>query len=103
MLVCSCNYITSNEIRDAIIAMLDEDCWQLIVPAKVYHSMAKRGRCCGCFPNVVDLIIRTTEDYHASRHSTEAEVVDYMSRLKQLHEENRRADIERRQKGHRAA
>ena len=103
MLVCSCNYITSNEIRDAIIAMLDEDCWQLIVPAKVYHSMAKRGRCCGCFPNVVDLIIRTTEDYHALRHSTEAELVDYMSRLKQLHEENRRADIERRQKGHRAA
>ncbi|MBA8833178.1 UNVERIFIED_ORG: hypothetical protein GGI57_000106 [Rhizobium aethiopicum] len=26
-----------------------------------------------------------------------------MSRLKQFHEENRRADIERRQKGHRAA
>ncbi|MGI2035959.1 (2Fe-2S)-binding protein [Rhizobium panacihumi] len=103
MLVCSCNYITDTEIRDAIVALLDEDCWQLIVPVKVYHSMAKRGRCCGCFPNVVDLIIRTTEEYHARRHSTEAEVVDYMSRLKQLHEENRRADIERRQKGHRAA
>jgi hypothetical protein len=27
----------------------------------------------------------------------------YMSRLKQFHEENRRADIERRSKGHRAA
>jgi hypothetical protein len=26
-----------------------------------------------------------------------------LSRLKQFHEENRRADIERRQKGHRAA
>ncbi|MDP9839213.1 bacterioferritin-associated ferredoxin [Neorhizobium huautlense] len=103
MLVCSCNYITDTEIRNAITALLDEDCWQLIVPAKVYHSMAKRGRCCGCFPNVVDLIIRTTEDYHSRRHSTEAELVDYMSRLKQLHEENRRADIERRQKGHRAA
>lgn len=103
MLVCSCNYITANEIRDAINELLDEDCWQLIVPVKVYHSMEKRGRCCGCFPNVVELIIRTTEDYHARRHSTEAEVVDYMSRLRQLHEENRRADIERRQQGHRAA
>ncbi|WP_415926483.1 bacterioferritin-associated ferredoxin [Neorhizobium phenanthreniclasticum] len=103
MLVCSCNYITDREIRDVIIELLNEDCWQLIVPAKVYHAMDKRGRCCGCFPNVVDLIIRTTEEYHAEHHSTEAEVVVYMSRLKQFHEENRRADIERRLKGHRAA
>ncbi|MFC3968421.1 bacterioferritin-associated ferredoxin [Rhizobium lemnae] len=103
MLVCSCNYITDREIRDVINVLLDEDCWQLIVPAKVYHAMQKRGRCCGCFPNVVDLIIRTTEDYHAARHSTEADLIDYMSRLKQLHEENRRADIERRQKSNRAA
>jgi bacterioferritin-associated ferredoxin len=103
MLVCSCNYITDTDIRDTIVQLLDEDCWQLIVPAKVYHAMAKRGRCCGCFPNVVDLIIKTTEDYHAKRHSTEAEVVVYMCRLKQFHEENRRADIERRHQGHRAA
>nr|WP_244618114.1 (2Fe-2S)-binding protein [Rhizobium sp. RU35A] len=86
-----------------INSLLDEDCWQLIVPSKVYHAMQKRGRCCGCFPNVVDLIIRTTEEYHALRHSTEAEVVDYMSRLRKFHEDNRRADIERRQKSHRAA
>lgn len=103
MLVCSCNYITDREIKDVIVQLLDEDCWQLIVPAKVYHAMSKRGRCCGCFPNVVDLIIRTTEEYHAQRHSTQDEVVIYLSRLKQFHEENRRADIERRQKGHRAA
>jgi hypothetical protein len=28
---------------------------------------------------------------------------DFMSRLRNFHEENRRADIERRQKSHRAA
>ena len=103
VLVCSCNYITDKEIREVITNLLDEDCWQLIVPAKVYHAMEKRGRCCGCFPNVVDIIIQTTEEYHARRHSTETEIFDFMSRLKQFHEENRRADIERRQKGHRAA
>ncbi|WP_425336275.1 (2Fe-2S)-binding protein [Sinorhizobium garamanticum] len=103
MLVCSCNFITEEEIEDTIISLLDEDCWQLIVPAKVYHAMEKRGRCCGCFPNVVDIIIRTTEQYHARRDSTEAEIFDFMIRLKQFHEENRRADLERRQKGHRAA
>jgi hypothetical protein len=103
MLVCSCNYITAREIKDVINGLLDDDCWQLIVPSKVYHAMAKRGRCCGCFPSVVDLIIKTTEEYHSERHSTEAEVVVYMSRLKQFHEEHRRADIERRHKSHRAA
>ncbi|MGX5721100.1 (2Fe-2S)-binding protein [Shinella zoogloeoides] len=103
MLVCSCNFITEKEIVDVINGLLDEDCWQLIVPAKVYHAMQKRGRCCGCFPNVVDIIIRTTEAYHARRDSTDAEIFDFMTRLKQFHEENRRADLERRQKGHRAA
>ena len=103
MLVCSCNFITDKEIVDVINSLLDEDCWQLIVPAKVYHAMQKRGRCCGCFPNVVDIIIRTTEQYHARRDSTDAEIFDFMTRLKQFHEENRRADLERRQKSHRAA
>lgn len=103
MLVCSCNFITENDIREVITALLDEDCWQLIVPAKVYHAMQKRGRCCGCFPRVVDLIIETTAEYHARRQSTEADVCDFLSRLKKFHEENRRADIERRHKSHRAA
>ncbi len=104
MLVCSCNFITEQEIVDTINGLLDEDCWQLIVPAKVYHAMEKRGRCCGCFPNVIDIIIRTTEDYHATRrNATEAEIVDFMSRLKQFHDDQRRADRERRQKSHRAA
>ncbi|WLR97114.1 (2Fe-2S)-binding protein [Shinella sumterensis] len=103
MLVCSCNFITEKDIVDVINGLLDEDCWQLIVPAKVYHAMQKRGRCCGCFPNVVDIIIRTTEQYHARGDSTDAEIFDFMTRLKQFHEENRRADLERRHKGHRAA
>ena len=103
MLVCSCNYITDHEIREVINELLDQDCWQLIVPAKVYHAMEKRGRCCGCFPNVVDIIIQTTEEYHARHDSTDDEIFDFMSRLREFHEENRRADIERRQKSHRAA
>lgn len=103
MLVCSCNFITDKDIKEVINELLDEDCWQLIVPGKVYHAMSKRGRCCGCFPTVVDLIISTTEEYHRRRQTTEAEVCDFLSRLKEFHEERRRADSERRQAGHRAA
>ena len=97
MLVCSCNYITDKEIKAVINEMLDEDCWQLIVPAKVYHAMNKRGRCCGCFPNVVDLIVRTTEAYHANRETETAEVVDFIERLKRFHAEQN-AEIAQRRK-----
>ncbi len=85
MLICSCNMITSEEIRDVITTMLDQDPWRLIVPAQVYHAMAKRGRCCGCFPGVVDLIIQTTEAYHQRLATPTADVVDFIDRLRSEH------------------
>ncbi len=103
MLVCSCNYITDAEIREVINAFLEEDCWQLIVPLKVYHAMKKRGRCCGCFPNVSDLIVSTTAEFHARRLSPESDVVVLLERLKEYQEQQRREAIERREKSHRAA
>lgn len=103
MLVCSCNFITEKEIVEVVTELLDEDCWQIIVPAKVYHRMSKRGRCCGCFPNVIDIIVRTSEQYHHNRHSTGEKFCDFLSRLKQFQEHKRRTDVERRQKSNRAA
>lgn len=103
MLVCSCNFITDREIRDTIQSMLDEDCWQLIVPLKVYRAMEKRGRCCGCFPQVVDIIVETTEAYHRDRQSPQDEVVTYLDRIRNFRDEARRLDNERRTTGHRAA
>ncbi|WP_173934450.1 (2Fe-2S)-binding protein [Chelativorans sp. Marseille-P2723] len=103
MLVCHCNLITQKEIEDAIIVMLDEDRWQLIVPAKVYHAMAKRGRCCGCFPNVVETIIRVTEEYHGRAGGGDVETVTYLDRVRALRDKFGSKFIERRYKGHRAA
>jgi bacterioferritin-associated ferredoxin len=103
MLVCSCNIITEKEIRDVIVSFLDEDCWQLIVPGKVYHAMEKRGRCCGCFPNVVDIIVKTTREYHATRQSEGEKVVDFMERLRLFQEEQQTAIIERRRRSVHAA
>ena len=96
MLVCSCNFITDAEIRDVINAFLEEDCWQLIVPGKVYHAMQKRGRCCGCFPNVVDIIVSTTQEFHSKRNSSDEKVVDFMERLRRFEEEQKTALRERR-------
>lgn len=50
MLVCSCNFITEKEIEDTIVGLLDEDCWQLIVPAKVYHAMENAAVAAAVFP-----------------------------------------------------
>ena len=98
MMVCSCNLITDHDIKDVITSMLDEDCWQLIVPGKVYHAMQKRGRCCGCFPNVVDIIVKTTEEYHAIRASEGEEVVVFMERLRVFKEEQKIAIHARRER-----
>ena len=103
MLVCHCNVITDKEIEQTIVRLLDEDPWQLIVPAKVYHAMAKRGRCCGCFPNVVETIIRVTEEYHARPQAGGADIVSYLDRVRSLRDQFGSRRHERRSTGHRAA
>lgn len=103
MLVCSCNIITDKEIERVITDMLDEDCWQLIVPGKVFNAMAAKGRCCGCFPNVVETIIRVTEDYHLRRNQDDANVVQFIDKVRSLREKFGSDWNERRTKSHRAA
>ena len=103
MLICHCNVITEKEIEQTIVDLLDEDAWQLIVPMQVYHRLQKRGRCCGCFPNVVETIIRVTEHYHTRRQTGGGDIVSHLDRVRGLRVQyGSRAD-ERRNSGHRAA
>ena len=101
MLVCHCNLITQKEIEEAIVGLLDADPWQLIVPAKVYHTLSKRGRCCGCFPNVMETIIRVTEEYH--RRDDDADTVTFLDRVRELRGQYGSRLHERRNTDHRAA
>ncbi|MEJ6785376.1 (2Fe-2S)-binding protein [Aminobacter sp. Piv2-1] len=103
MLICHCNLITQKEIEDTIIELLDRDPWSLIVPAKVYHALQQRGRCCGCFPNVVETIIRITEAYHARTEASGGDIVSHMDRVKELRVQFGSRFNERRKAGHRAA
>jgi hypothetical protein len=103
MLICQCNIITQKEVEEAIVALLDADPWTLIVPAKVYHYMHKRGRCCGCFPNVVETIIRVTESYHSRLQANGVDVVSHLDRVRALRAEYGRRHNEGRKAGHRAA
>ncbi|MBN9039578.1 MAG: (2Fe-2S)-binding protein [Rhizobiales bacterium] len=103
MLVCQCNLITQKEVEQAILSLLDQDPWQLIVPAKVYHTLSKRGRCCGCFPNVVETIIRVTEEYHLRDGRDGAEVITFLDRVKAMRVQYGSRSHEGRSEDHRAA
>jgi hypothetical protein len=64
VLICHCNVLTSQEIEGIIREFLRADPWAIIVPTKVYRALGRRGRCCGCFPNVVDIIGEVTQKHH---------------------------------------
>ena len=92
MIVCQCNLITVRDIELAIEGLLTDDPWKLIVPVQVYHALGKRGRCCGCFPGVVDIIVRVTAAIHMRLETPEADVILFIDRL---HEEHRKQEAER--------
>ncbi|MCB1418789.1 MAG: (2Fe-2S)-binding protein [Notoacmeibacter sp.] len=93
MLICQCNLITDREIETVVRDLLEEDEWRFIAPVQVYHAMEKRGRCCGCFPGVVDIIVRVTEAWHREKARPDAEVISLVERLR---DEHARQEQERR-------
>ncbi|MEO0326972.1 MAG: (2Fe-2S)-binding protein [Pseudomonadota bacterium] len=87
MIICSCNIIREEEVRAVITDLLRDDPWQLIVPVQVYHEMGKRGKCCGCFPRLVDVIVGTTEAFHRDMHSEEAQIIEFIGKLREKHQQ----------------
>jgi hypothetical protein len=86
MIVCSCNVIMKKEIEEVITGLLEKDAWQLITPGVVYHAMKQRGRCCGCFPNVISIIVGMTERYHRELETPEAEIIPFIQKIRAEHE-----------------
>ena len=103
MLVCQCNVITDREIKQVILGLLREDPWQIIVPALVYRELEKRCKCAGCVPNVVDIIIKVTEEYHLQMASNPAEANPVPQRLLAMRRVRSGGRNERRGTGHRAS
>ena len=56
MIVCHCNVIADTEIEAAVRAILARDPGAPLEPQWVYRELQKRGRCCGCFPQVERLV-----------------------------------------------
>ncbi|MGY6708375.1 MAG: (2Fe-2S)-binding protein, partial [Rhizobiaceae bacterium] len=60
-------------------------------------------RCCGCFPNVVETIIRVTEDYHLRLNQSDGDVVTFLDQVRGLRMNSGRTGNEGRSEDHRAA
>src|SRR5688500_17096313 len=98
MIVCHCNLITDKEIAEIVRKYLREDPWQLIVPAKIFRAAENRGRCCGCVPNMVDIITRVTEDFHLAQAGNPQELQNVRARLEALNRQRKGGRNERRGK-----
>jgi len=83
MIICSCNVISEADIEEAIHRLLEADPWRLVVPGAVYHAMKKRGKCCGCFPNLTKIIERVTERFHRARDASDDVVLPFLAGLRQ--------------------
>jgi len=83
MLVCHCNEIRLDDVEGAIRSLLIEEPYRLIVPVQVYHRLMQRGRCCGCFPTIVETIVRVTAEFHEQLQTPSAKIIDLVARLKQ--------------------
>lgn len=103
MLICQCNAITDREITRVVLAMLREDPWKIIVPAMVYKALGQRYKCSGCVPNVVDIVIKVTQEYHLEMTSDPAQVPPVPQRLSAMRRKASGGRSERRTTGHRTA
>jgi hypothetical protein len=104
MLVCQCNVITDREIRQIVVDLLRDDPWRIIVPAMVYRELDKRCRCAGCVPNVVDIILKVTEDFHSQVAANPPEARPALQKLAAMRRKpGGGGRSERRSTGHRAA
>jgi bacterioferritin-associated ferredoxin len=57
MIVCSCNVITRRDIEAVIERLLADDAYAVLTPNLIYHRLGRRGRCCGCFPQVTRILV----------------------------------------------
>ena len=65
MLICQCNMITAKEIEDIVLDLLRPIPGSWLSRPRCTASSKRRAKCSGCVPNVVDIIVRVTENYHA--------------------------------------
>lgn len=86
MIVCSCNLVTKQDIEEVVRDFLEADAWQLITVGMVYHAVKKRGKCCGCFPNAISIIVDFSERWHLENETPQAQIIPFVERIRVEHQ-----------------
>lgn len=77
MIVCHCNVISRREIEEVVDRLLADDPYCVITPGRIYHRLGKRGRCCNCFPLVVQILVERVDRIRDGERAKEtAEATD---------------------------
>ncbi len=66
MIICSCNVISSAEIKATVEELIVSDPDVVLTPGMIYRAIGVRPKCGTCLVNVVELM-------HAHREAIEAE------------------------------
>ena len=114
MIVCHCHVITKAEIKEIVYELLDGDPWFHLTPGSVYHALGKRGKCCGCFPSVIDYLVEIVSEMRANHTGARAEwadmtlvnlrlLVERRKSIQHLTQQRGGTHSERRTTGHRTA
>lgn len=62
MIVCHCNVISSDDIRDKISAIRDGESQTLATPGAIFKACGKRPKCGGCMPVFAMIIEELAEE-----------------------------------------
>ncbi|MEP3046729.1 MAG: (2Fe-2S)-binding protein [Roseibium sp.] len=69
MLICSCNVLTDEQLREASREMRADPNGKVPTPGAVFRYLGCRPRCGGCFPSVIDIIHEDVSDKTQSNES----------------------------------
>ena len=98
MIVCSCNVIKKAEIEEVVHGFLEDDAWQLVTIGMVYRAMAMRGKCCGCFPNAISIIVDAVESWHLVNNTPSAKIIPFIQQTRKTLEAQDRLRRDKREK-----
>ncbi|MES0880444.1 (2Fe-2S)-binding protein [Roseibium sp. SCP14] len=56
MIICSCNVLSDEQLREAAAEMRADPNGKVPTPGAVFRHLGCRPRCGSCFPSVIDII-----------------------------------------------
>ena len=87
MIICQCNIISKSDVEDAVRGLLAEDAWIHLTPGTMMKALEKRGKCFGCFPSLINVMITVIEDIRERDEAVHPEWADMtVTRLRLLSE-----------------